>query len=315
MIDSNPTRGPLISLSRRDFLKNTAALGVCSLAPNAFAATEVLKRRIAKTAYSIPAIGMGTWLTFDVGDSAHARGKRVEILQQFFAMGGQMIDSSPMYGTSQVVLGHCLSTFKKETPTLFSATKVWTPGRVFGIRQMKNSADLWGVPRFDLMQVHNLLDWETHLTTLKQWREEGRVKYIGVTTSHGRRHEKLVSIMENEPIDFVQFTYNILDREAEQQLLPLALERGVSVIVNRPFQGSRLFDKIRDKPVPPWAAEFNCENWAQFFLKFILSHRAVTCAIPATSRLDHMTENMGALRGPLPNPKQRREMVRYYVNL
>lgn len=306
-------------LGRRRFLQQAGLLGLLAHAPFAVNAKDTISRRIARTKEFVPAIGMGTWRTFDVGGQAHAIGKRVEILQRFFEMGGQMIDSSPMYGTSQVVLGQCLAAFEKdrdkEKPSPFTATKVWTPGRSFGIRQMKNSADLWGVQKFDLMQVHNLLDWETHLETLQQWRADGKVRYIGVTTSHGRRHEKLEAIMRQKPIDFVQLTYNLLDREVEQRLLPLALERGISVIVNRPLQGSLLFDRARGKPLPPWAVEFDCENWAQFFLKFVISHRAVTCAIPATSRLDHMTENMGAISGALPNPKHRRQMVTFYRDL
>ncbi|MGR8946593.1 MAG: aldo/keto reductase [Gammaproteobacteria bacterium] len=305
--------------NRRGFIRQATVAGLFANTALAFGASEIIIRRIAKTSESVPAIGMGTWRTFDVGGNAHAIGKRTEVLNRFFEMGGRMIDSSPMYGTSQVVIGQCLAALKKDKkkakPQPFSATKVWTPGRGFGIRQMRNSADLWGVRHFDLMQIHNLLDWETHLETLKQWRADGKVRYIGVTTSHGRRHEKLEAIMQSEAIDFVQLTYNILDREVEQRLLPLALERGISVIANRPLRGSLLFDRVRDKPLPPWAQEFDCENWAQFFLKFIVSHRAVTCAIPATSRVDHMTENMGALTGALPNPKHRRQMIDFYENL
>ena len=300
---------------RRQFLQQSAALGFATLSPFASGVSEPITRRIATTKNQLPALGMGTWLTFDVGDNKHALGKRIEVLEKFFAMGGQLIDSSPMYGTSQVALGKCLATFTKNKPKLFSASKIWTPGRLFGERQMKNSADLWRIPQFDLMQVHNLLDWETHLETLKQWRADGRVRYIGITTSHGRRHDKVESIMRSQPIDFVQLTYNIVDREAEQRLLPLALERGISVIVNRPLRGSLLFDRVRDRPLPGWAGDFGCENWAQFFLKFIISHRAVTCAIPATSRVDHMGENMGALYGPLPNPLQRKKMISYYEAL
>ena len=290
-------------------------MAAAALSPCAFAGAKPITRRIAGTQHSIPAIGMGTWRTFDIGDDPYALRKRIEVLQQFFALGGQVIDSSPMYGTSQVAIGKSLASFKKDPPSLFSASKVWTPGRLFGERQMKNSAELWRIPRFDLLQVHNLLDWQTHLETLKQWQSEDRVRYIGVTTSHGRRHDKLESIMRNEAIDFIQLTYNIVDREAEQRLLPLALERGISVIVNRPLRGSLLFDRVRNKPLPAWASEFDCKNWAQFFLKFIISHRAVSCAIPATSRADHIAENMGALYGRLPNPLQRRQMISYYESL
>ena len=185
--------------NRREFVQQAALLGLAANASLALSNNHVISRRIGRSKESVPAIGMGTWRTFDVGGQAHAIGKRIDILRRFFEMGGKMIDSSPMYGTSQVVIGQCLAAFEKERdtekPTPFTATKVWTPGRSFGIRQMKNSADLWGLQRFDLMQVHNLLDWETHLETLQQWRADGKVRYIGVTTSHGRRHNKLETIM------------------------------------------------------------------------------------------------------------------------
>jgi diketogulonate reductase-like aldo/keto reductase len=180
---------------------------------------------------------------------------------------------------------------------------------------MENSERLWGRGPFDLMQVHNLWSWEAHLETLLQWKAEGRIRYIGVTTSHGRRHGALAEIIASAPIDFVQFTYNLLDREAEQRLLPLATERRLAVIVNRPFQGGGLFDRFAGHPLPPWAAEIDCANWAQFLLKFIVSHPAVTCAIPATSRVGHMGENMGAARGRLPDPETRRRMIRYVETL
>jgi diketogulonate reductase-like aldo/keto reductase len=219
-----------------------------------------------------------------------------------------------MYGSSQEVIGHALAQARNKS-ALFAATKVWILGKGFGIRQMEDAGRLWGVPRFDLMQVHNLLDWETHLETLKAWKAEGRVRYIGVTTSHGRRHDDMAQVMQSEPLDFVQFTYNILDREAEQRLLPLAAERGIAVIVNRPFQRGSLFGRVRGKPLPPWAAEFDCRNWAQYLLKFVVSHPAVTCAIPATSRVDHMVENMGAGLGRLPDAAMRRRMVAHFESL
>ena len=237
-----------------------------------------------------------------------------QVLRTFFDLGGAVVDSSPMYGSSQKVLGHCLESIGDSGP-LFAATKVWTPGRALGVRQMQHSRDLWGVERFDLMQIHNLVDWEAHLETLVEWKAAGRVRYIGVTTSHGRRHDDLERIMAEQPIDFVQFTYNLLDREAEDRLLPLAAERGLAVIINRPFRGGRLFDLFQDQPLPAWAAGFDAANWAQFFLKFIISHPAVTCAIPATRRVDHMTENMGALTGRLPDASMRMRMTDYVAGL
>ncbi len=301
---------------RRCFLKSTAAVALPAgwSAARAETDTSVITRAIPSSGQPIPVIGMGSWLTFDIARDAHALGIRVKVLSEFFARGGALIDSSPMYGTSQQAIGHCLNALERPSG-LFAATKVWTRGRWFGERQMKESARLWGVDAFDLMQVHNLVDVETHLETLKQWKANGRVKYIGVTTSHGSRHEELEQLMRSGTVDFVQFTYNILDREAEQRLLPLALERGIGVIINRPFRGSRVFDRVRGLPLPGFAAEFDCANWAQFFLKFIVSHRAVTCAIPATSRVDHMIENMGALSGRLPDPLMRNRMEKYYAEL
>ena len=239
-----------------------------------------------------------------------ARDVRVEVLRAFFEAGGGMVDSSPMYGSSEDVIGHGLARLGDKA-SLFSATKVWTPSAGRGPGQMEASRRLWGVERFDLLQVHNLVEWEGHLETLKAWKAEGRVRYIGVTTSHGRRHAALERLMATEPLDFVQFTYNLVDREAERRLLPLAAERGLAVIINRPFRRGALFDAYARRPLPGWAAEFDCANWAQFFLKFVVSHPAVTCAIPATSRVEHMGENMGAAYGRLPDPALRQRMLRY----
>ena len=198
---------------------------------------------------------------------------------------------------------------------LFAATKVWIYGQWLGVRQMETARELWGVPRFDLMQIHNMLDWKSHLETLKAWKAGGRIRYIGITTSHGRRHEEMERALAKEPFDFVQFTYNLADREVEQRLLPLAAERGIAVIINRPFRGGSLFGKVRGKPLPAWAQEFGCTNWAQFFLKFIVSHPAVTCVIPATSRVTHMLENMGAGFGLLPDAATRQRMLAYFEKL
>lgn len=259
---------------------------------------------------NIPKIGMGTWITFDKDPKQVQLTKYIEILNEFFASGGRMIDSSPMYGSAQQLLGAVLPQVSSEH--LFAATKVWIPGKQMGIEQMNQSIELWGLTHMDLMFVHNLLDWRTHLTTLKDWRQSGKLSYIGVTTSHGRRHDELIKIMKSEPIDFVQFTYNINDREAEDVLLPLAADKGVKVVINRPFQTGGLFSRVNNKPLPEWAKAIQCENWAQFFLKFIISHPAVTCAIPATSQVSHMRENMQALKGDLPDEKMRTEMIKYF---
>ncbi len=304
-------------LSRRTFLASLGALGTAVHLGHGraqAASRPVLTRAIPKTGERLPVIGMGSWLTFDVHDDGVLRDKRLEVLQTFFDGGGAIIDSSPMYGSSEEVIGYCLSRMANKN-ALFSATKVWTLFQSRGVRQMEASQQLWGVDRFDLMQIHNMLDWEAHLETLMDWKTQGRVRYIGITTSDGRRHDAIEKVMAGQPIDFVQFTYNILDREAERRLLPLAAERGLAVIINRPFRRGALFDFFERQPLPEWAREFDCANWAQFFLKFIVSHPAVTCAIPATTRVDHMCENMGAALGRLPDLETREHMIRYIEDL
>jgi diketogulonate reductase-like aldo/keto reductase len=273
-----------------------------------------MKRTIPVSGEQVPAVGMGTWITFNVGDDPALRNERVKVLQTFFDMGGTLIDSSPMYGSSEKVVGYCLK-HMTGAPQPFAATKVWTLLQMLGVRQIERSRKLWRLDPFDLMQIHNLLNWESHLATLREERAQGRLRYIGITTSHGRRHDEFEKIMRTEPIDFVQFTYNILDREAEDRLLPLAADRGLAVIVNRPFRGGGLFDRFARHPLAAWAGEIDCANWAQFFLKFIVSHPAVTCAIPATSRVDHMQQNMGALHGLLPDQPMRARMVQYVESL
>ncbi len=302
--------------SRRTIMRAMAALGLLPLAirPAAAEPVAILKRAIPATGELVPAIGMGSWITFDVGDDEALRAKRLEVLRAFFEMGGSVIDSSPMYVSSEEVIGYCLRRLDREAP-LFAATKVWTPSQWLGAQQIDYSRRLWGVERFDLLQIHNLLNWQAHLETLLELKAQGRVRYIGITTSHGRRHEDFEKVMREQPIDFVQFTYNIADREAERRLLPLAAERGLGVIVNRPFRRGWLMDTYAHHPLPDWARDFDCVNWAQFFLKFIVSHPAVTCAIPATSRVGHMRENMGALRGRLPDAAMRARMIRHIESL
>jgi diketogulonate reductase-like aldo/keto reductase len=299
---------------RRRLLKSLGLLPVALCSPSLAAGPKVDTRRILSTGEPIPAIGMGSWLTFDVGADPVARSVRLEVLREFLASGGRLIDSSPMYGSSESVIGYCLHSLDQSN-NAFSATKVWTLGEQAGIDQMQRSAELWRAPRFDLIQVHNLLDWKVHLKTLYAWKAEGKVRYIGVTTSHGRRHNRMEQLMRRFPLDFIQLTYNIADREAENRLLPLAADRGISAIVNRPFRRGALFSRVAGKPLPVWAGEFGCENWAQFFLKFVVSHPAVTCAIPATRRVDHMRENMGALAGGVPGPRMRRKMADHFANL
>jgi len=298
-------------LTRRGLLGAAAGL---ALAGTVRAAPGRLTGPIPSTGERIPAVGMGTWITFNVGRSEVLRRERLEVLRAFFAAGGGMIDSSPMYGSSEEVVGWCLERLD-DTRGLISATKVWTPFGAHGREQLADSQRLWGLRTFDLVQVHNLVNWESHLEMLAEAKRQGRVRYIGVTTSHGSRHAELERVMRQAPIDVVQFTYNILDREAESRLLPLAAERGLGVVVNRPFRQKALFRLFADKPLPPWAHEIDAGNWAQFFLKFVLGHPAVTCTIPATTRPEHMAENMGALQGRLPDADFRRRMADYVAGL
>jgi diketogulonate reductase-like aldo/keto reductase len=306
-------------ITRRRVLAGAGALAaapmVSGMAPSAARAAPMITRAVPATGETIPAVGMGTWITFNVGDDPDLRAHRTTILRTFFDMGGGMIDSSPMYGSSQAVVGHGLK--KLGYPDgLISATKVWTRFGGGAQDQMAEARELWGVDTFDVMQVHNLVNWQDHLKTLRAAKDAGRIRYIGVTTSHGSRHDELERVMRNEPIDFVQFTYNIVDRWAEDRLLPLAADKGIGVIVNRPFKRKQLFRMFQDEPLPEWAGpEVDAANWAQFFLKFIIGHPAVTCAIPATSQIPHMRENMGALTGELPDAKTRRKMVRYVESL
>ena len=299
--------------SRRAVLGGLAALPFAGRLAVAAEASPIT-RAIPSTGEDLPVIGMGSWITFNVGDDRRLRDARAEVLRVFFAQGGKAIDCSPMYGTSASVIGYGLEKLGRP-PQLFSASKVWTWLQGDGPAQMEEQRQAWGVGDFDLMQVHNLLNWEGHLETLREMKAAGQLRYLGITTSHGRRHDELEAVMQSQALDFVQFTYNILDREAEARLLPLAAERGQAVLVNRPFRRKDLIRRFEQHPLPDWAAEFDAANWPQFLLKFIVSHPAVTCAIPATSRADHMAENMGALYGRLPDAALRRRMVDYVESL
>jgi diketogulonate reductase-like aldo/keto reductase len=285
-----------------------------SLGAGSPGAAPGLTKIIPSTGEAVPALGMGSWLTFDVGGDAAARRIRVEVLRAFFEAGGRLIDSSPMYGSSQAVIGAGLAALDRRREVL-SADKVWTPGGENGPAQIARSRANWGVDRFDLLQVHNLVDWTRHLATLQNMKSEGLVRYIGVTTYAGLRHDDLERIMLSQPIDFVQLTYNIADRAAESRLLPLALDRGIAIIANRPFREGALFDRINARPLPAFAEEIGAANWAQFMLKFVISHPALTCAIPATRRVDHMKENMAALAGPVPDETMRRKMADAFQKL
>jgi diketogulonate reductase-like aldo/keto reductase len=269
----------------------------------------IMKRSIHSTGELLPAVGLGTWQTFDVSEPADEREPLKGVLRALVSKGGTVVDSSPMYGRSEEVVGD-LSTELKLNDRLFMATKVWTNGKDSGVRQMNESLTLLGREKIELMQIHNLTDWETHIKTLRAWKEQGKIKYIGLTHYTASAHDRLASILSREDVDFIQINYNIADRNAEKKLLPYALERRVSVVVNQPFESGSLFRQVKGKELPGWATEFDCNSWAQFFLKFILSQPAVTCVIPGTSKPGHMMDNMGAAFGKLPSEKQRQEMIK-----
>jgi diketogulonate reductase-like aldo/keto reductase len=303
-----------VRFSRRAVLRSLAMAGGAALAAPALGQSPtVLTRLIPSSGESLPLVGLGSWITFNVGNDKQARGSCAEVMRAFFAAGGRMIDSSPMYGSSQGVIGDGLKTIGNAK--VFSADKVWISSGARGPAQIEASRKYWGVPKFDLLQVHNLLAWEEHLRTLFAMKAAGQVRYVGITTSEGRRHGDLEKIMRAHPLDFVQLSYNILDREAENRMLPLARERGIAVIVNRPFREGDLIRTIMRKPLPPVAAEIGATSWAQLILKFIISHPAVTCVIPATTRVDHVQENLGAARDPLPDAAIRARIVAHVERL
>ena len=279
--------------------------GFCTFTSSAAAA---LTRAIPSSGEALPVVGLGSWITFNVGKDPQARDACAEVVKAFFDAGGRMIDSSPMYGSSQPTIGHALA--RAGYPkALFSAEKVWINDADAGARQIEASRAFWGVPRFDLMQVHNLVAWQQHLPRLIEMKAAGRLRYVGVTTSEGRRHAELEQIMRTQPIDFVQVTYNLIDREVERRILPLAAERRIAVIINRPFRAGELLDQLRRHRLPGWASEIDCDGWAQVALKFIASHPALTCAIPATSQVAHVRQNMGAALGRMPDAALRNRIA------
>lgn len=299
-----------ITLSRRNFIKHACTVpAVVGVMPGVLSAmtNEVIKRVIPSSGEEISIMGMGTYSTFSHSTPLEQLG---EVMQAFFDHGGQMIDSSPMYGPAEGIVGELLKT-TQNTAGYFAATKVWTDGREAGIRQMNESMRLMRVETMDLMQIHNLRDWKVHLKTLKEWKEQGRIRYLGITTSHGRYHDELETIMKTEPLDFVQLTYSAANRLTDERLLPLAHDRGIATIINRPYQGGSLFRKVRGKPLPDWAGEIDCASWGQFFLKFIAGHPAVTCIIPATSKVKHALDNMAGGKGRVPDAAQRKHMMSY----
>ena len=300
-------------MKRRTFLFQLASplVAAAAMAQPAAAARPVFKS-IPSSGEELPVVGLGSWITFNVGNDPPARANCAEVMRNFFEMGGRLIDSSPMYGSSQGVIGEGLR--KLGMPRgVFSAEKVWTSSG--GAAQIEASRRLWQVPRFDLLQVHNLLAWQDQLPLLLSMKAAGQLRYVGITTSEGRRHREIEQVMRSHRIDFVQLTYNPLDREAEQRLLPLARERGIAVLANRPFREGVLLRELRRQPLPAWAREIDCVSWAQLVLKFIVSHPAVTCAIPATSNVAHVRENMAAAGGPMPDEAMRQRIAQHIEKL
>jgi aryl-alcohol dehydrogenase-like predicted oxidoreductase len=315
-------------MHRRDFLVNTAAVvgGTATslagaheigfphehLPDGTIARGKLLTRAIPSSGESIPAIGLGTSGPFEVTGGESARAPLREVLQGFFTSGATLIDTSPMYSTAEAVLGDLLT--PEQQAKVFLATKVWTPGsgghgEAKGIEQMQRSMSLLKHKRIELMQVHNLVDLDVHLKTLRRWKAEGKIKYIGVTHYTTSSYPDLIDIVQREKLDFIQFNYSVTTRDAEKKLLPLCADKGVAVLINRAFEDGNLFTRVQGKPLPPWAADFGAKTWAQVFLKFVLAHPAVTCVIPATGKLKNLVDNLSAGIGALPDARQRAQIV------
>lgn len=307
-------------MKRRDLLLATTATAAAGLSGPTAAVQARLERALPRSGERWSAVGLGTWLTFHIhiGDVA-AMAARREVLRGFFAGGGRVVDSSPMYSSAEHVLGELLSELRGETGApapLVAASKVWTPAAALGPSQMARSLALWRLPRFDLLQVHNLLAWRDHLPTLRRWKDEGRTRLIGVTTSHGSRHDEMARVLETEghALDVMQITYSPADRRAEP-LMQRAADRGLGVIVNRPFDGGALLQRLAREPLPGIARELECTTWAALVLKWELAFPAVTCVIPATTRADHVAQNLAAMHGPLPDARQRAALTALFERL
>jgi diketogulonate reductase-like aldo/keto reductase len=298
-------------ITRREAARLIGGAAAATLIPRPMNAAEsgsILMRAIPSTGEKIPAIGLGTWQVFDVGDSPNERGPLKNVLTHFVQLGGKVIDSSPMYGRAEGVIGD-LSSELHLREKLFLATKVWTSGKEAGIESMERSLARLQTKQLDLMQVHNLVDVDTQLATMRAWKEAGRIRYLGITHYVDSAFPEVEKIMRREKLDFLQINYSIIDRKAEERILPLARERGVAVLINRPFASGDLFARVRSRPLPDWAAEFDCKTWAQFLLKWILGNEAVTCAIPATGKRQHLEDNLSAGSGRLPDAKMRQRMA------
>jgi diketogulonate reductase-like aldo/keto reductase len=310
-------------MSRRDAARLLArsAAGLV-LAGNAFgsksmnrpANSQLLTRPIPSSGETVPVIGLGTWQVFDVGSAATERQALEEVMSRFVALGGRVVDSSPMYGRAEQVVGDIAAKLNLHS-SLFLATKVWTTGKDEGIASMERSLARMKSQKLDLIQVHNLVDVRTQLATLRQWKERGRIRYLGITHYTESAYPEVAKVLRSEKVDFLQINYSLAERGAEKELLPLAQDRGVAVLANRPFGGGDLFSRVRQKPLPDWAQEIDCRSWAQFLLKWIVAHPAITCAIPATGKASHLEDNMQGGIGRLPDAKLRQRMAETIAQL
>jgi diketogulonate reductase-like aldo/keto reductase len=312
-------KGKMDPITRREAARLIAASAAGLFLPSGAAraaneSSRMLMRAIPSSGEKLPVIGLGTWQTFDVDLTADNRRQLEEVLSLFVKLGGRVIDTSPMYGRAEQVIGD-LTAALGIREQLFLATKVWTQGKQSGIKSMERSMARLRTKPIDLIQVHNLVDVHTHLATLREWKEQGRIRYIGITHYESGAFGEVEKVLRTEKLDFLQINYSIMEREAEQRILPLAQDRQVALIINRPFGGGDLFNRVRSRPLPDWAAEFDCRSWAQFFLKWIVAHSAVSCAIPATDKPLHLEENMQGGVGRVPEAKTRQRMVEFIVGL
>lgn len=294
-------------MDRRTHLRQLATVGLLPFA-TPFMADTIRKRTIPSSGEELPVVGVGTWRTFDVDNSNEEKNPLKDVLKNLVAKNARVVDSSPMYGRSESVVGD-LSTQLGLNDKLFIATKVWTSGKENGIQQMNESFEKMKRKQIDLMQIHNLVDWQTHLKTLREWKEQKRIRYIGITHYSETAYSTIEQILKSEPLDFLQINYSLGSRHADERLLPLAKDKNVAVIINRPFMEGALFKYVSGKALPEFAKEFDCKSWAQFFLKFIISHPAVNCPIPGTSNPVHMLDNLGAAFGRLPDERMRVRMI------
>jgi len=301
--------------SRRDVMRLGIGAVIAGVVPDtSFAAAKIRTRVIPSSGESLPVIGLGTYGVFDVGESSDDRGPRRAVLAELLDGGASLVDSSPMYNRAESVSGE-LAADLHVTDQVFWATKVWADGRDAGIDQMNQSLRYFHTDQIDLMQVHNLRDWEVHMTTLRNWKERGRIRYIGVTHYRVEAFDELEKVIRTADLDFVQLNYSMGERAAEERLLPLCADKGIATLINRPFQRGGLFRRVKNRPVPNWAGEFSANTWGQFYLKFILANPAVTCVIPATGNAEHMLDNLAAGLGELPDPAQRKAMIDYISSL